>query len=100
MRSPLLHPTYRDYGHALEKFAEYAWLQAGNRWERGKHSTVIGAALRALYGFFYNYIYRFGMLDGGHGFVLACLHAQYTFNKYAALWANEAQRKSESDKQE
>ncbi|MDX1442562.1 MAG: glycosyltransferase [Gammaproteobacteria bacterium] len=91
MRSPLLHPTWRDYGHAIEKFVEYARLQSGARWERGKRSGAFTAGARALYNFFYNYIARFGFLDGRHGFVLACLHAQYTFNKYAALWASEAQ---------
>lgn len=99
MRSPLLHPTWRNYGHAIEKFAEYAWLQAGARWEQGKRAGVVGAAARAAYNFFYNYFARFGFLDGRHGFVLACLHAQYTFNKYAALWANDAEQRSRAEKE-
>jgi (heptosyl)LPS beta-1,4-glucosyltransferase len=94
MRSPLLHPTWRDYGHAIEKFAEYAWLQAGSRWDCGKRSGLYSAAGRAFYNFLYNYVARFGFLDGRHGFALACLHAQYTFNKYAALWANEAEEEN------
>lgn len=89
MRSGLHHPTYRDYQHALQKFVDYAWLQAGARWNRGRRSSMTGAALRAAYNFIYNYFIRFGFLDGAHGFVLAALHAQYTFNKYAALWAME-----------
>src|SRR5690606_27153347 len=89
MRSGLHHPTYRDYQHALQKFVDYAWLQAGARWNRGRRSSMTGAALRAAYNFIYNYFIRFGFLDGAHGFVLAALHAQYTFNKYAPLWAME-----------
>ena len=99
MRSPLLHPTWRDYGHAIEKFSEYAKLQAGARWERGKRAGVLGAAARSAYNFFYNYVARFGFLDGRHGFVLACLHAQYTFNKYAALWATEAEQRSRAEEE-
>lgn len=89
MRSGLLHPTYRDYAHAMQKFSEYAWLQANSRWERGRRSGITAAALRGSYNFIYNYFLRFGFLDGAHGFALAVLHAQYTYNKYAALWAIE-----------
>lgn len=86
LRGSLYHETYRDYGHAVEKFAEYAWLQAGVRYTRGKRGGLAGALLRSTLNFIHNYIVRFGFLDGSRGFVFAALHAQYTFNKYAALW--------------
>ncbi|MDX1455116.1 MAG: glycosyltransferase [Gammaproteobacteria bacterium] len=97
MRSPLLHPTWRDYGHAIEKFSEYAWLQTGARLDHGKRATVLGAISRGLYNFIYNYFARAGFLDGKRGLILACLHAQYTFNKYAGLWAERAQRDEEGN---
>lgn len=87
LRSALFHETYRDYAHALEKFDQYAWLQARERFERGRRITMVGAALRAGFNFFRNYIMYFGFLDGGRGFVLAMLNAQYTFNKYAGIWS-------------
>lgn len=87
LRCGLLHPTYRDYYHAMQKFSEYAWLQANARWRRGSRSGMLSAALRGFYNFVYNYFLRFGFLDGAHGLALAMLHAQYTYSKYAALWA-------------
>jgi len=93
LRSGLLHPTYRDYAHAMQKFSEYAWLQANVRWQRGRRSSMTTAALRGFYNFIYNFFLRFGFLDGAHGYVLAVLHAQYTYNKYAALWAIEQEQK-------
>lgn len=87
LRSALYHETYRDYAHAMEKFDQYAWLQARERFARGRRITMVGAALRAGFNFFRNYIIHFGFLDGGRGFVLAMLNAQYTFNKYAGIWS-------------
>lgn len=86
LRGSLYHETYRDYAHAVQKFGEYAWLQANERFRRGKRAGLVGAGLRGLLNFIHNYFIRFGFLDGGRGFVLAALHANYTFNKYAALW--------------
>lgn len=89
LRGSLYHETYRDYNHAVVKFAEYAWLQAHARYEKGKRSGLFGAALRGVLNFIYNYFVRLGFLDGKRGFILAALHANYTFNKYAALWEIE-----------
>ncbi|HEX6928109.1 MAG TPA: glycosyltransferase family 2 protein, partial [Gammaproteobacteria bacterium] len=86
LRGALFHETYRDYNHAVTKFAEYSWLQANERYRKGKRSRLFAAALRGILNFIYNYFLRLGFLDGGRGFILAALHANYTFNKYAALW--------------
>ncbi len=94
MRGALFHETYRDYGHALEKYNQYAWLQASARWGSGRRSSLIGAFLRALFNFFHNFIGKAGFLDGQHGFLMACLNAQYTFHKYAVLWAKKAEGKT------
>ncbi|MCG8433658.1 MAG: glycosyltransferase [Gammaproteobacteria bacterium] len=87
LRGGLFHTTYRDYGHAVQKFAEYAWLQANVRYNKGRRSGLTSAIVRGVWNFIYNYFIRFGFLDGARGFALAALHAQYTYNKYASLWA-------------
>lgn len=89
LRGALYHETYRDYNHAVVKFAEYAWLQAKARYEKGKRSTLLLATIRGVLNFIHNYFIRLGFLDGSRGFILAALHANYTFNKYAALWEIE-----------
>ncbi|HET9679063.1 MAG TPA: glycosyltransferase family 2 protein [Gammaproteobacteria bacterium] len=98
LRGSLYHETYRDYKHAVEKFSEYSWLQANERYRNGKRSGLFAAGLRGFLNFIHNYFIRFGFLDGGRGFILAALHANYTFNKYATLWMlelHERQKKGE-----
>lgn len=95
LRGALYHETYRDYNHAVVKFAEYAWLQANERYSKGKRSGLFSAALRGVLNFIHNYFVRLGFLDGGRGFILAALHANYTFNKYAALWEIELRESHE-----
>jgi hypothetical protein len=87
LHGAVMHETFRDYAHLLDKFARYAVLQAGARHRRGKRASVAGALLRSLFNFLSLYFYRLGMLDGRRGLLMAILYAHYTFNKYGALWA-------------
>jgi (heptosyl)LPS beta-1,4-glucosyltransferase len=87
LESRLLHYTWRDYGHALEKSACYAWLGAERRHARGRWGGGLPiAALRSLWVFFQTYVLRLGLLDGGMGFLIAVVDMQDSFNKYAGLW--------------
>ena len=83
----LYHYTHRNYGHALQKSAKYAWLGGQKRFAAGKWGGGLPvAALRALWNFILIYFLRLGFLDGPVGFVVAVTYAQGAFNKYAALW--------------
>lgn len=83
----LLHFTARDYGHALEKNAKYAWLGSQKYFSQGRrcHSLSV-ALLRALWTFLLIYVLRGGFLDGRIGFIVAMNYAQGNFNKYVGLW--------------
>jgi (heptosyl)LPS beta-1,4-glucosyltransferase len=84
----LYHYTHRDYGHALQKSAKYAWLGGQRRFTFGIQGVggLPVAALRALWNFVLIYFLRLGFLDGTVGFLVAVTYAQGAFNKYAALW--------------
>ena len=83
----LYHYTHRNYGHALQKSAKYAWLGGQKRFAAGKWGGgLLIAALRSLWNFILIYFLRLGFLDGPVGFVVAVTYAQGAFNKYAALW--------------
>ncbi|GAL05775.1 putative two-domain glycosyltransferase [Photobacterium aphoticum] len=89
----LLHYTHRDYGHGLDKAAQYAWLGAQKYHRKGKKSHGLGLALlRAIWTFFLIYIIRRGFLDGSVGFIVAMTYAQVNFNKYVGLWLLERDR--------
>lgn len=87
LRGYLYHYSHRDFGHALQKFASYAWLNAKRKEaSRQKRRGIIYSFLYSVYVFFVIYIVRRGFLDGAVGFILAALFSQYTFNKYVGLW--------------
>jgi glycosyltransferase involved in cell wall biosynthesis len=83
----LLHFTHRDYGHALQKNAEYAWLGSQKYFRNGKRCySLLSAMLRSVWTFLLIYFIRGGFLDGSVGFLTAINYAQNNFNKYAGLW--------------
>ncbi|PLX74832.1 MAG: glycosyl transferase [Desulfuromonas sp.] len=98
MKGRLLHYTHRDFGHALYKNADYAWLGAKQRFEKNKKGGLIGATARGILVFLQVYILRGGFLDGSVGFVMAVMYSQVAFNKYAGLWALRRQAKLDAAK--
>ncbi|QKT03228.1 glycosyltransferase family 2 protein [Ectothiorhodospiraceae bacterium 2226] len=84
----LLHYTHRDFGHALDKAAKYAWLGAQKKHAAGKRGGgLFLASLRAAWVFVHIYVFRGGFLDGRVGYLMAVIYSQVEFNKYAGLWA-------------
>lgn len=87
LRGRLTHYTHRDFGHALEKSAKYAWLGSREKFRKGKKTrTLIYPAFRGILTFIHVYFIRFGFLDGSVGFLVAMTYSQGSFNKYAGLW--------------
>ena len=88
----LLHFTHRNLKHAIEKYNDYAWLWAVERFEKGKRAAWRTAIINSAWSFLVGYIVKLGFLDGFRGFILAAHISMYTFNKYAALWTLEKQQ--------
>ncbi|PHM38520.1 glycosyltransferase family 2 protein [Xenorhabdus innexi] len=86
LKGDLRHLTCRNLMEFQQKQLNYAKYWAKQRYEQGKttrYSSIIGHTLGA---FFKTWLLRAGFLDGKQGLILAVVNAQYTFNKYAALW--------------
>ncbi|GAB5382389.1 MAG: glycosyltransferase family 2 protein [Aliiglaciecola sp.] len=86
LKGPLLHYSWRDYQHVMDKHLKYGVLGAKDKAENGKKGTVAYAFLRAITDFLQQYILRLGFLDGQRGLLMAVILSQYAFHKYAALW--------------
>ena len=87
LRGRLTHYTHRNFGHALEKSAKYAWLGSQEKFRKGKRTrTLIYPSFRGILTFVHVYFIRAGFLDGAVGFLVAVTYAQGSFNKYAGLW--------------
>lgn len=87
LKGGLLHNSFRDYGHCMEKHNQYAWLLAKEKQARGDKASIPFAAIRAVWEFIHQYFFRKLLLDGAEGYLMAIVLAQYAFNKYAGLWA-------------
>lgn len=98
LKGDLLHLTCRDFTAFQAKQLAYAEAWARERYAKGKcpaFSTIIGHTLAA---FLKTWLLRAGFLDGKQGWLLAKVNAQYTFNKYTALWARYHRAPGRQDK--
>ncbi|WP_145491433.1 glycosyltransferase family 2 protein [Yersinia rohdei] len=93
----LLHLTCRDFFVFQRKQLNYAQAWAEQRHQQGKSCSYFSILSHTLGAFCKTWLFRAGFLDGKQGLLLAVVNAQYTFNKYAALWALSHQyQKSEA----
>ena len=83
----LQHLTCRDLIAFQRKQMNYAEAWAQERFQRGKRCGLLSIFSHTLGAFLKTLLLRAGFLDGKQGWILAVVNAQYTFNKYSALWA-------------
>ncbi len=86
LQNVLLHYTDPTIHHYLSKMNKYSTLGAESLFQEGKSAGPVDFILRPAAIFFKMFIFKFGFLDGWHGFVLACLSSLHVFAKYAKLW--------------
>jgi glycosyltransferase involved in cell wall biosynthesis len=86
LRSPLLHYSYRNIAHHVEKLNAGTSLAAVQMRLDGSRGSVWKAAAHAGWKFFRTYVLRRGFLDGGEGLIVAVMGAMHTFVKYAKLY--------------
>lgn len=83
----LQHLTCRDLHQFQQKQLSYANAWAQQRFQQGRRCSLFSVYSHTLGAWLKTAILRAGFLDGQHGWILAQVNAQYTFNKYALLWA-------------
>ncbi|MGV8927435.1 MAG: glycosyltransferase family 2 protein [Ewingella sp.] len=87
LKGDLLHLTCCKLFDFQRKQLNYAEAWAKQRHQQGRRCSFFSIISHTLGAFFKTWILRTGFLDGKQGLILAGVNAQYTFNKYAALWA-------------
>ena len=87
LQGDLQHLTCRDLIVFQQKQLAYAAAWAQERHQRGKRCGLFSIFSHTLGAFLKTLLLRAGFLDGKQGWILAVVNAQYTFNKYSALWA-------------
>ncbi len=79
------HHSYNSAEEHLKKLEAYAKLSSQQMCVQGRKASFIKCYLSPLFGFFKNYIYRLGFLDGAIGFQYASESMWYTKRKYQLL---------------
>ncbi len=85
LRGDLLHYSYRDVDHHLDKMNEFTTLSAETMFAEKRRAGVIQLVAQPPIEFLRSYVLRRGILDGYPGLVISLLHAYYVFLKYAKL---------------
>lgn len=82
----MLHYTYKNLAHFLEKKDSYAWFQAKMSLEKNKKVTLFHLFFKPFYRFFSGYILKRGFLDGVPGLTVASVNAYGVFSRYAKMY--------------
>jgi glycosyltransferase involved in cell wall biosynthesis len=76
---------FKNTEEIIHKSNRYSSLGVKKLQERGVNGTVLKAVLHGLWSFIKHYIFKFGFLDGGPGFVIAFGNFEGTFYRYIKL---------------
>lgn len=83
LKNDLNHYTDPTIHHYFVKFNNYTSLAAEEIVRKGKKVGITDLLLRPFFIFIKMFIFRLGILDGLHGFILAGFSSMYVFVKYA-----------------
>jgi len=86
IREHFIHYTDRDLRNYFEKFRRYSSLSAADLFRRGTRARWWHLAFKPPARFLKMYLFKLGVLDGFHGFLLCALSAMTVFARYAKLW--------------
>ena len=82
----LMHYTFRDWDHYMEKMHRYVVLGGQQAFRDGARAGLSPLLLRPMHRFLKQLLWRGGFLDGMPGILYACLASYSVFLKYAVLW--------------
>lgn len=94
----LIHYTYRDIEHYVNKSARYASLWAQTKYNNGKRTFILYGPIYALGHFIKIYLFKAGFLDGARGFLIAVLSGMSAYMKQASLWTLSKSKSGEHRK--
>lgn len=82
LKGKLLHHTYKDMDHYIEKWNRYTSMSAVEIAKKGIKPGLYHLWFKPAFRFFKDYFFRGGFLDGKTGFIICKLSAMSVFMKY------------------
>ena len=86
LKGKVIHYTYKDWQHWLDKAGHYTTIWAEDNFSNGKRTTVSRAFMHGFTGFVRVYFLKLGFLDGWAGMYSSIQHFIYTILKYVKLY--------------
>ncbi len=88
LEGDLFHYTIPNISEHLKKINEYSSLDAGRLFQNEKKFSVFKLFFSPFMAFIKAYFLKSGFRDGGTGLIVALMHANARFLRYAKLWEN------------
>ncbi|MCV2487022.1 glycosyltransferase family 2 protein [Flavobacterium sp. SH_e] len=85
LKNKIIHYSYSSYKDYKSKMYNYGILKANEKFKRGVKPYFLLLLLHPLYTFLYQFIIRFGFLDGSKGLIICYLNAYSVFIRYKEL---------------
>lgn len=82
LKGKLVHYTFKDIFHYLEKWDRYTTMSGTDRAKRGEKPTLYHFLVKPAFRFFQDYFIKLGILDGLTGFILCTLSSMSVFMRY------------------
>jgi len=82
LKSKLIHYTFKDIFHYLEKWDRYTTMSGKDRAKRGEKPNLFHFLIKPAFRFFQDYFLKLGVLDGMIGFILCTLSSMSVFMRY------------------
>lgn len=79
LKNKLIHYTYKDIFHYLEKWDRYTTWSAQDRFARGERPGIYHFVVKPAFRFFQDYIMKGGILDGMLGVLICSLSSMSVF---------------------
>ncbi len=85
LKNKITHFSYSSYEEYKSKMYQYGIFKASEKFAKGIRPYFLLQILHPLYTFLYQFIVRFGFLDGTKGIIICYLNAYSVFIRYKEL---------------
>ena len=79
LKEKLVHFTFKDIHHYLEKWDRYTTWSANERFSKGERVNFYHFTVKPIFRFIRDYFLKFGFLDGLTGFIICILSGMSVF---------------------
>lgn len=92
LKKDIIHFTYRDLTHQIEKMNRFSSQSAGSKPDRSDFTILLHLILNPLVRFVKCFFFQGGFLAGPKGLINSVIVSFYVFAKYAKMWEKKHAR--------